>query len=271
MSQPATSSPARARKRTSFRKLAHFFYRFSNWPEVWSAYRNRQPLPPFHLRNGITLTHGASNDPLYLFGETFEHCEYLRNGFYAPKTGDLIVDIGANAGFFAMYLQSRAPGIRIYCFEPGPDARNSLSENLRLNDCGVNITVYPYAIGAAEGSGILLNASNSMLRALAVSSGAAGGGDSVTTITLAHALELCGDGEVALLKMDIEGGEVELVQGASPSTWSRVKRVAAEVHERMRPGSLQIVLDALNQAGLDKIEVSWPEGGDGCAILRATR
>jgi FkbM family methyltransferase len=260
------------RKRTSLKKLVRFMRCFSNWPEVWSAYRNRRPLPPFRVRGGTILAHRASDDPLYLFGEIFERCEYLGDDFYIPRPGHVVVDIGANIGFFAMLMQSMAPGITVHCFEPGPDALETLRTNIRLNRCDRNVHVHPYAVSDRNGASFLIRGANSMLSSLAAAQSVPqGSADRVETITLERALELCGPRRIDFLKVDIEGGEVELFGAAPASAWNRIDRVAAEIHERKRPGAGAIVTEALKTAGFTRIRSATLPQADGCDILRAGR
>lgn len=219
----------------------------------------------------MTLIHDASDDPLYLFGEIFERREYFPRGFYTPQPDHVVMDLGANIGFFALFLQSRAPGIRINCFEPAPDSFRKLQANISANRCTENINAYRYAISDSEGTQTLRKGSNSMLRALMTASDQSDDGEPVNTITLERALDLCGSGHIDLLKMDIEGGEVELASHAPAQAWSRIDRMVAEIHEKTRPGSDQAVSEALKAAGFHHVVTTWPSLADGCGILHAVR
>lgn len=263
-------SARNVRRNFSLRKLIRFVRYFSNWPEVWSAYRNRQPLPSLHVRGGVILTHGDGDDPLYLFREIFERREYIGDGFYTPEPGHVVVDIGANIGFFALFMQWLAPGIRVYCFEPAPDTFEQLRANISANNAAATITAYPYAVAGSNGSGFMTARTNSMLRSLDIDSDEIGNGDRVQTLTLARALELCGQERINLLKIDIEGGEVELMSAAEPGTLDRVDRVVAEIHQRRRPESPRIVREALEAAGFRKLEIFRPHPG-AFGIIRASR
>src|SRR5947209_1159886 len=92
--------------------LALFIRSFRNWGEVWEAYRNRRPLPRMVLRDGLTVHHGEGDDPVYLFREIFVDRCYTSGGFYSPSPADTVLDLGANIGFFALYLQHAARGVR---------------------------------------------------------------------------------------------------------------------------------------------------------------
>jgi len=166
----------------------------------------------------------------------------------------------------AVFSEYSKPGVVGFA-----DALRRLRENIALNRCGASVTAYPYAIADLNGTGSLLQQTESMRRSLAIGSGEITGGDRVETITLARALELCGPGRINLLKIDIEGGEIELVSGAEPKTWARVDRVVAEIHERKRPGAGRIFSAALAAAGFRQLETIWPPSNDGCQIMRASR
>ena len=50
--------------------------------------------------------------------EIFGLCEYTTNGFYTPRDGDVILDIGANIGLFSIWLARQAPRATVLAFEP---------------------------------------------------------------------------------------------------------------------------------------------------------
>jgi FkbM family methyltransferase len=54
-------------------------------------------------------------------------------GGLARATTGLVVDIGANTGFYSLLALSLAAHIRVVAFEPYPPAAHILQENLRLN------------------------------------------------------------------------------------------------------------------------------------------
>lgn len=114
------------------------------------------------------------------------------------------VDVGANDGWYAVYLASR-PGVgRVLAFEPDPGCRARLAENLKLNPgCGAKITVSDQMVGdqAAPGWCRL---------------------DDV-------AADLPGP---ILLKIDVDGGELEVLRGGAGVLTGTDCRVVLEVHSR---------------------------------------
>jgi FkbM family methyltransferase len=255
------------------RSLWQFARAFRNWKDVWAAYRSGAAMPPLEFRNGLVLHHGPGDDPIYLFREIFADDSYLGGGFYDPKPGDTIVDIGANIGAFALMIESRARGAKVHCFEPGPAARATLERNVSASGLGEFVTVHPYAVSDRRGAVELMRADSPMHRSLFINAfaSASRGTDEVETLPLAEALDLTGGGRVDLLKVDVEGAEIEIVEGMAPAHWGRVERAAVEYHDFFRPDCRERVTRALEAAGFGRIETFEEPTMDGLGLIRARR
>lgn len=66
--------------------------------------------------------------------------------------GDEVIDIGANVGNFALSARNivGSEGF-VYCFEPNPEPRKKLNHNIQINHIE-NIKVYSVGLGKVEGS-----------------------------------------------------------------------------------------------------------------------
>jgi len=61
------------------------------------------------------------------------------------RAGDWFLDIGANMGFYSLFLSTRNPGIKILAYEPDPYNIEKFKQNIKLN--GVkNIILCGYAL-----------------------------------------------------------------------------------------------------------------------------
>ncbi len=250
------------------RALAQFMRYFRNWRDVWSAYRASQPLPPLVLKDGITLYHDEKHDdPIALFREVFVAEPYTRGGFYRPAAGDMVLDLGGNIGFFAMYLQWCARGIRIHSFEPAGGTFERFSRNVRENGLDDLITVHRCAVSDQNGTVTLKHADLSTHRSLFDSQWAAeskgAGQETVECVTLDRATASCGGGPIDLLKVDIEGAEIEALEGAGSESLGRVRRIAVEYHDVHRPGCRERVTRVLASQGFTSIETFPDEYNDG--------
>jgi FkbM family methyltransferase len=229
---------------------------FRNWRAVWEATHERAAMPPLELRSGLVIHHGPGDDPLFLYREIFlQHC-YDSAGFYIPSAGDTVLDIGANIGVFMLYLQERSRRVRVHCFEPAAETRAQLTRNVVQNVLQECVSVHGFAVADRVETVKLRQAALTGHRSLFASTHVSSTEfESVPCVRLEEALELCGVEKIDLLKIDVEGAEVEILEGADPKIWERIDRIALEFHDRFRAGGRERCLDVLRRAGYNKLTV----------------
>ncbi len=171
---------------------------------------------------------------LYTFQEVYEMGVYDRVASFVPRSGWLVVDVGANIGVFA----SRAAmlGARVRAFEPnhGPYAR--LLQTMRAN--GLQVTARPVAVGARRGWATLTGDEVSTTTGAIAPTGT---GLRVPVVTLDE--ELADVPHVDLLKIDTEGGEADVLRGAI-QVLRRTTRVVAEYHSEALLAEIRSLLIA---------------------------
>jgi FkbM family methyltransferase len=148
-----------------------------------------------------------------LFGKDIE-CEglYEPNEYIQLKSGDIVIDAGANAGLFSAL--GSAKGCYVYSFEPMPYMReNYLTKVAAWNR---NITVCPFALWDKEEE---LTFSVSQVNPHSASAAMNTGYKMVDHVTV-HALSLDefvqqnNISHIDFIKADIEGAERRLLMGA---------------------------------------------------------
>lgn len=204
----------------------------------------------------MKLIYGPNDDAIFSFREMFIGKPYTASGFYKPAADQTVIDIGANIGWFALFLQSRAKGIAIHCFEPARPALECLRANIEANGFSEFISMHPYAVAGRNGRAALARHPHSVERRLLNECESAEDADVVETVTFERALEMTGAESIDLLKIDVEGAEVEIVAGSDIGSWISVKRIALEYHEYLRPGCRETLISALKQRGFDNIQVN---------------
>lgn len=245
---------------------------FLNSIEIYTAYCTNAPLPVLRLKNGIEIHHDPADPIADLFAEIFVAECYTGDGFYQPAPGDTVLDLGANIGMFALYLAGLSPDVRIVCFEPCADTFQRLCSNIGLNCLGDRIQVFPYAISSGGGKASIRLTDSSGDRSLFDRQDrTADATAEVTCIPLSRAIEISAAAEIALLKVDIEGAEIEMLQGAESADWVRVRRVALEYHDFFRPGCRAAAARLLTANGYDIVAIESPVSPDLQGVIRANR
>lgn len=97
----------------------------------------------FKLRNGLKLTANKTKGNLNHLYDIFVKEVYKFEG--DTNTSYNILDIGANRGYFSLYMAQKFPNAKIYAFEPFPETFSQLEDNIKRNHCR-NINSYKYAV-----------------------------------------------------------------------------------------------------------------------------
>lgn len=177
----------------------------------------RAPLRLIPSRTVVPILQGALRGKKWTVGSATNGC-WLGSYEYAKqkalqrelKAGQVVYDIGANVGFYSL-LASVIVGEtgHVYSFEPFPENLRELRKHLEMNHIQ-NCTVIDAAVSSADGEAIFDPSDDRCTGHLAAT-----GSLRVRTLAL--------DGLVLrneirppnLMKIDIEGAELECLQGAS--------------------------------------------------------
>jgi FkbM family methyltransferase len=161
---------------------------------------------------------------------TFTHC--LEK---SAHEGSMCVDIGANLGYFTV-LMSRLVGStgRVVAFEPMPDTLNLLRKTIHANQLK-NVTVEGAAVSSASGSLELLSEMGHQLAKTASAIGYRLGGATQVQRTTVPAIRLDdyfreGDRLPDVVKIDVEGGELEVLEGARATLQRGHPVMVIEIH-----------------------------------------
>jgi FkbM family methyltransferase len=126
------------------------------------------------------------------------------------RPGMTVWDIGGHIGFMAMMAARQVgPTGRVHVFEPHPENRARLQANLELNGLK-NVTIHPEAVAGKPGIAQFHRHQSSLMWTLMEDRGETEG-LSVECVTLDNLLEKIGSPD--LIKVDVEGAEVEVLQG----------------------------------------------------------
>jgi FkbM family methyltransferase len=177
--------------------------------------------------------------------------DYFRIAACVPRPGELVIDAGANIGCYSLVAALLEPTARLHAFEPLSSAYASLATNCRVNALTGRVVANRAALGSETGELELRRTWKGRQGTLARDLVA--DGDYGTEMTPVVPLDrYVADGELRtpdIIKLDVEGYEVELATGAV-NTLRNVRLLIAEWHS---PERLQELMRATGDAGLELV------------------
>lgn len=174
-----------------------------------------------------------------MFGETWHDKDYD-----VPKLPirqeDVVIDIGANQGFFTCYAAYK--GAKVYAFEPFIDSFQTLISNVKINGLGSYVVAKPWAISEFDGFLELICSDN------------LGGGMNTThtefaknvklpvskstevpCFSLPSIIEKFSINRIRLCKLDCEGAELEILKQLEVRHLSIIDSFVIEYHLEAYP------------------------------------
>jgi FkbM family methyltransferase len=174
--------------------------------------------------------------------------KYVGGTGYAPREGDVIVDVGAGIGEFTLWCADS--GARVVAFEPDPLAFACLERNTAP---ARTVSVFPYALWK-ENVRLRLHGSLDTTQSSLIEDGKSNSRDAdVEAWPLDQAQAVVRLPVIDFMKVDGEGVEPEILAGAV-RTLRRTRVLAVDVGASdRRPnlrGRVETILDSLNFKGL---------------------
>ncbi len=188
---------------------------------------------------GVTLSVTRS-DPGHL---AILYCGFLefalsRRIASSAASGGLLVDVGANHGYFTSLWAAARPENQVIAFEPAPVAHAALRANLALNDLDRQVTVHRAAAGknAAVAGFIESPGGQSGMSRLTRDDDVTSPSTTVDVVTLDDVLyDTEPNPAVDVLKIDAEGADAWVLEGGGRLLREkRVREVFFEQDERLQ-------------------------------------
>jgi FkbM family methyltransferase len=199
------------------------------WDHYVATYGRRRPdRLVYRLRNGLELQARPRTLDVAVLKDVFLHRVYTPDGFELCE-GDTVVDIGAHIGAFAVDAGRAVGRGSVLAFEPHPGNFELLTANVARNGLK-NVRAVWAAVAGASGPRDLHVSANVAGHSLHIAEPGRAS-LAVPARTLADVFADHGIATVDLLKMDCEGAEYEILEGAAAAgVLSRVRRIAMEAH-----------------------------------------
>jgi FkbM family methyltransferase len=191
---------------------------------------------------------------LHAVDEVLLRDQYELPARFRPRT---IVDLGSHIGISVAFFRLRYPEARIFAFEPNPASFGKLEQNVAEFE---DVTVHRLAVSGRGGRSFPHTGASPLLASL---KGSGGESVEVETATLDEHCQALGIGDIDLLKIDVEGAELEVL--SSFDGLEQVGAIVGELHPELIGAPIEQFL-----ALLDEFEVETePAGTD--LLFRAVR
>jgi FkbM family methyltransferase len=171
---------------------------------------------------------------------------YRLGEFYQPKAGDVVVDVGAHIGLFTLQVLWMEPRCRVVALEPSAENFACLKQNLTLAGPDAKVAVHQIGIGGKPGRIKMMDIPTNRSVDARVTTALENESGAVGVVPLKDLFELSGSREIALLKMDAEGGEHAAFGSAEPELFGRIERIVMEYHDNYVPGTLAMLRERLS-------------------------
>jgi FkbM family methyltransferase len=235
--------------RTRLRQDARMFYEMLGMRGILASWANLICGYPEH----VTLTPEGTKYPLFVRLRTsdIKVCKdvFLRRDYdyptcFSPST---IVDVGANCGMTSVFYANRYPDATIVAIEPESSNYEALVRNTSSysNVCAIQAALWNEDGQVEVFPGDLGYPGWPRMRNWGKWGFHVRKGTGCRALTMATLMREVGMETVDILKVDVEGAEWQIF---SSCDWmDKVKLLAIELHDRIRPGCSDVVNAATRQ------------------------
>ncbi|KAF9765902.1 hypothetical protein IL306_001741 [Fusarium sp. DS 682] len=227
---------------------------------------------------GISFYHQSEEEAHWLYDEIFN--ERCYDKVKLPEK-PFVIDAGANIGLFTLFVKKNYPAAQVMAFEPAPENVGIMKQNLSLHHIS-DVELHDCALGSKNETKTLTFFPNSPANATVCNDEKKQWLDFISDKVGSDVAERMGHGatkypvsvkrlseflkgrdnlsRVDLLKIDVEGGELDVIEGMDEDHLRLVQNIVMEVWDM--DGALEIMKKALQRKGYD-VEadlVPWKQG-----------
>lgn len=234
-------------------------------------------LTQFELPNEMTIVCRNRNETEFMYEEIFADKTYLNFGIDVPNDA-CIFDVGANIGLFTLFASQLAPQSLVYSFEPISPVFEILRRNAEIHgvnaklfECGLSnvseqstFTYYPN-VSLMSGRFADVVADSETVKSFVMGQDHGNGSPSAAQLdeliaerltseqftcqlkTLSEVIRDEGVEKIDLLKIDVEKGELEVLEGIEDADWPKLQQIVMEVHDL--DGRVKQVTELLSRKG----------------------
>jgi len=170
---------------------------------------------------------GAVHSAQYIYNEIF-----IDKVYGSIEKGDVVIDVGANIGLYSKYAIDNGAS-KVICFEPDPDNGEMLKENVKMHSLRGKVKLIKKGVWSNSGKGEFLSYQSRKGSCCLVDCNHLPVADTADLYTISLTTldkELINVEQVNVIKMDIEGAEMEALRGARQTILKHKPHLAISVY-----------------------------------------
>ncbi|MGR3295904.1 MAG: FkbM family methyltransferase [Candidatus Bathyanammoxibius sp.] len=210
----------------------------------------------------------APRDGALTFMEVLQENVYER--VYRPGEGDTVIDVGAYVGMFSI-MAAQQVGItgRVYSVEPSRRNHEFIEWNALYSPVPMNIHLIPIALSNATGYGQLTKSDASPCHQLTQRRDKTT--EEVRIETMDNMVDQLGIDKVDFIKIDVEGSELKVLQGATNTLRNNRLHLAIAAYHDLDTGEPELpqVRKLLEDAGFRVQVIKGYVYADNCTTTKA--
>ena len=199
----------------------------------------------FETRSGLKLKIRVKSTDLMALTNVWLIQDYMpKLPFFFPdadsmdtwfKNDDIVIDVGAHIGLFALFASQYCKSGKIYCFEPVGENYKLLLDNIKLNQLTNIIPLNCAVSNKLSKVKIFLHddeASHSMYdsRFGVFKEGSSSNFVEVSSVTLNDFFRETKIKKCNFLKLDCEGAEYDIIDSLTPKKFDVIEKIVMECH-----------------------------------------
>lgn len=222
--------------------LAQFFNltrHIKNWPLHFQRKFRKNKGPVQFLTTGVPVKFEVPDELYTVFKEIFVQDFYKIDELlpFVPENA-VVVDVGANAGYFSMLILSKVKGAKIYAFEPVEKNFVLLNRNKNFNTAlAARIHGFKKALTGSVTGTIDFFVDNSEKKDSVIGSiyndfsNQNNDRQQAEAISLADFMRTEQINKIDLLKLDCEGSEYPILYETPAEMFDKIEALTIEVHD----------------------------------------
>ena len=218
---------------------------FKNWYIYLQVYfkLTKNEYVIFETRSGLKIKIRVNSTDLMALTHVWLIQEYTDNSF-SINSDDIIIDVGAHIGLFALLASQFCKDGKIFCYEPIKENYKLLIENIEINKIR---NIFPNNLAVTKETSrvkIFLNDDQSGHSMFIQNNNFV----EVNSKSLSDIFSDNGINECDFLKLDCEGAEYEIIESLSPDLFTKISKTVIEYHTAdTRPELLERLINKLKQ------------------------